>query len=118
MLTGLLRYLLNILRERAGSLLGLVRKGLNAIRSLFGGARGLVGPLIKKALSFLLGKLSSAASSACSKVQGSLESLKRMAEKAMKGKPPEPETAANQPETTTEQQETASSVEAVTAERE
>src|SRR5690349_5759696 len=94
MLTDLLRYLWTLVRNRAGSLLGLVRKALQGVRSLLGGARGLIGPLIKRVLTFLLGKASSAASSARTKAQGSFESLRRMAEEAMRAKPPEPEPSA------------------------
>ena len=85
MLNDLFRSLLGLLRKHAGSLLGLARKGLNSIRALLGGARGLLGPLLKRALSFLLGKLSPAMSSVRAQAKSSFASLMRMAEGVLKG---------------------------------
>ena len=98
MLNDLLRSLMGLLRKHAGSLLGLARKGLNSIRALLGGARGLLGPLIKRALSFLLGKLSPAMSSVRAQAKSSFASLMRMAEGVLKGEPSEAGTEDEEPE--------------------
>lgn len=118
MVTDLLRYLLNVLRERGGALLGLARKGLGAIRSLLGSARGLLGPLLKRALSFVLGKVSPVVTRAREKVRDSLESLKRRAEAFIHGKAPEPEIDADEPASTPEPPPVARTEEAMAAQRE
>ena len=116
MLNDLFRSLLGLLRKHAGSLLGLARKGLNAIRALFGGARGLLGPLIKRALSFLLGKLSPAMSSVRARAKSSFASLMRMAEGVLKGEAPKPRTEADEPETPMERSEVEGTAEATAPE--
>lgn len=89
----LLRSLLGFLRERGGALLGLAHGALRKIRSLLGGARGLVGPLIKRAIAFVLDKVSPAVTAARAKVRGSFEALTRMVQAARAGAPPEPDVA-------------------------
>lgn len=87
----LLRSLLGFLRERGGALLGLAHGVLRKIRSLLGGARGLVGPLIKRAIAFVLSKVSPAVTSVRAKVRGSFDALTRMVQTARAGAPPEPD---------------------------
>jgi hypothetical protein len=96
MLTGLLRYLLDALRYRGGALLDRARKGLDTIRALLGAARGLIRPLLKKAVAYVTSKVAPAAAKARDTMWSALESLKAKAEAAMKGRasPPEGVTAA------------------------
>lgn len=91
MLNGLLRYLLNVLRERGGALLGLARKGLHAIRSLLGGARGLLRGLLERAISFLAPKGARTSTTAGPRERDALDSMMKRVQEVLRERASLPE---------------------------